>query len=1366
MKTEEVSDRFVAPCLVNGLEAYDGEINLGVEENISQTKEDDVEPGMIFGRSFLRMTKEITDFGAETITIYPDIDPFLEKTKEEEKSNDDWDHLLDFNIYDIPLLGEEGLTPFICKMGKRTSSSAGGHLTQEEAAKEALAIRMSQKFALLEEERPIIETMAYHDKYKKILDEVWKDKVELDGKIVKEEEEAVKRIKGEALKEKDDPGAFIFPIRLEGHVNKNALADTGSDINTMPFRIYVQLGREDTKKVDRGITMINHTQAEALGILYKWSLSNWVTPLMLRLLILDISIDRDSPIVVGRGFLRTIGGIVNTPERLFSTFDGFCHQTFHAARSDVLRNAESDSDDEEDYKIKTERSLAIETTMGTHDDEAGSSRSKRSRQHETVEEIDDMLRIRLCEAGSDEEIFTLVAWIRAFNINEPIYVELFAQFYSTYEFDEVCADDELQTKKIIKFRLGGCAHSLTLLEFARRLGLYQVVKLEEEGFNVYFEGGLHSDEHFNAQDYWLRISREENLGLSRSHTSTIKKPILRVIHKMITYGMCQRTTGYDKIQKNNLWLLSMFDARHQNGVLTEDVVRSLSSPIYYRDLDMITLRDLIDSDGKLIPEDPQPGVPRGAYNPPKYAQPQYDQYYQQYPPPPLQYPPQVMDPNSSLGKICLGEDVVVISSDKVEGSGDWNSLEFQDTANSGQKKAMVFYQMDTEEVSNSYAWNIKLKEEKIVKKELIVAVRGEIYFVKFIINLEEDDVEPGVIFGRSFLRLTKAITDFGAKTVTIYPDIDLILEETKEERKINDDWDHLLDFNIDDVPLLDEEGLPPFVCKMGKSSRNKKRAMENLNYFYEDIGTSSSAGGHLTQEEATKKAIAIRMSQKFALLEEERPIIETMAYNDKYKKILDEVWKDKVELDGKIVKEYEEAVKWIKGEALKEKDEPGAFIFPIRLEEVNENALVDTGSDINTMPFRIYVGVTTLIAKFLILDILIDRDSPIVVGRGFLRTIGGIVNTPKRLFSTFDGFCHQTFRAARSDVMRNAESDSNDEEEYQIKRNKFGSLIYGPKPAPYLSFSFLGSLPMPLKQVNWKPDYKGSYTKEEEATRQWRTEIRLTDPYGNIYLQGFTTKKMDRKLSKYHKLNYGNKTDNEAGSSRSKRSRHETVEVVSLPQVHHEFLLWEGCSRDAKIGCDGEIDDMLRIRLREAGSDEEIFNLVDWIRAFNINELIYAKLCHEFYSTCEFDELCADDELLSKKIIKFRLGGRAHSLTLLEFARRLGLYQAVELEEEGFNVYFEGGLRSDDNFNAQDYWSTGDLDTITLRDLIDSDGKLIPEDPKPRVPRVGVPRPPRASIVPMQGAYNPPGYAQPQYDQYYQQYPPPPQQYPPQYQQQ
>ncbi|GKA73925.1 hypothetical protein Tco_0780227, partial [Tanacetum coccineum] len=240
--------------------------------------------------------------------------------------------------------------------------------------------------------------------------------------------------------------------------------------------------------------------------------------------------------------------------------------------------------------------------------------------------------------------------------------------------------------------------------------------------------------------------------------------------------------------------------------------------------------------------------------------------------------------------------------------------------------------------------------------------------------------------------------------------------------------------------------------------------------------------------------------------------------------------------------------------------------------------------------------------------------------------------------------------------------------------------------------------------------------------------------------------------------------DDKAKSSRSKRSRqHETVEEVLLPQVHHEFFLWEGCNRDAKsryntrlaqllprhiyspyvvnwnvlnrMGYDREIDDMLRIRLREAGLDEEIFTLVAWIRAFNINEPIYAEFYYEFYSTYEFDKVCADDELQTKKIIKFRLGERAHSLTLLEFARRLGLYQAAELEEEGFNVYFKGGRLGMTRMLTKDVVRSlsapiycRDLDTTTLRDLINSDSKLIPEDPQPGVPRVGIPRPPRASM--------------------------------------
>ncbi|GJT75941.1 hypothetical protein Tco_1042666 [Tanacetum coccineum] len=129
----------------------------------------------------------------------------------------------------------------------------------------------------------------------------------------------------------------------------------------------------------------------------------------------------------------------------------------------------------------------------------------------------------------------------------------------------------------------------------------------------------------------------------------------------------------------------------------------------------------------------------------------------------------------------------------------------------------------------------------------------------------------------------------------------------------------------------------------------------------------------------------------------------------------------------------------------------------------------------------------------------------------------------------FDGFCHQNFRAARSEVMRNAESDSDDEEDYQIQRNKFGAPIYGLKPAPYLNCNDL----------------------DERL-------LSIQTPMGGY--------------------------DHEAD------------------------------------GFDGEIDEMLRIRVREAGSDEKIFTSIAWIRAININEPIYAELCHEFYSTYEFDE--------------------------------------------------------------------------------------------------------------------------------------------------
>ncbi|GJW91202.1 hypothetical protein Tco_0168755 [Tanacetum coccineum] len=99
---------------------------------------------------------------------------------------------------------------------------------------------------------------------------------------------------------------------------------------------------------------------------------------------------------------------------------------------------------------------------------------------------------------------------------------------------------------------------------------------------------------------------------------------------------------------------------------------------------------------------------------------------------------------------------------------------------------------DKNMISNEFVVKLCLEHEvknrdKVVNKELVVALRGEIYFVKFIINLEEDDIELGVVFQRSFMRLTKGIADFRNKIIPSYPDLDPILDDSDKSDDSRDD---------------------------------------------------------------------------------------------------------------------------------------------------------------------------------------------------------------------------------------------------------------------------------------------------------------------------------------------------------------------------------------------------------------------------------------------------------------------------------------------------------------------------------------------------------------------------------------------------
>ncbi|GJS60751.1 hypothetical protein Tco_0655535 [Tanacetum coccineum] len=162
-----------------------------------------------------------------------------------------------------------------------------------------------------------------------------------------------------------------------------------------------------------------------------------------------------------------------------------------------------------------------------------------------------------------------------------------------------------------------------------------------------------------------------------------------------------------------------------------------------------------------------------------------------------------------------------------------------------------------------------------------------------------------------------------------------------------------------------------------------------------------------------------------------------------------------------------------------------------------------------------------------------------------------------------------------------------------------------------------------------------------------------------------------------------------------------------LPRDYHKFLLWGTCNKAAmtryntklahllmkqiysscivdwrvlnKISCAEEIENMLEIKVYEAGSREEIFNSEAYRRVFDINEPIYTELCHEFYSTYDFDEI----------------------------AKRLGILTNEVLDGLSAPTYFQA------------------LDVFTLKELTSPNERLIFEDPSPGVPHVAIPRGPR-----------------------------------------
>nr|GEW39897.1 hypothetical protein [Tanacetum cinerariifolium] len=234
------------------------------------------EPYMLFGRDFLETIKSQVDFGLEEIRMNLtkfeegiDVIGFLEEvgsSSEEGVKIGKSNHDKGYNITKItppPSLRLEEILPISAIPPQPIYHPL--NLKQKEKMKEVLDI----KYKELEESKPILEV--------------------LENYVIN----------------------YDLPMKINGVVETVALVDTEASVSVLPYSLYKDLVIGDLSPYQTNLTMVDNTQAKAMGEVKNVRIQLGYQSYMVNLLILDILMDPVLPLLLGRPFLRTCGDIID-----------------------------------------------------------------------------------------------------------------------------------------------------------------------------------------------------------------------------------------------------------------------------------------------------------------------------------------------------------------------------------------------------------------------------------------------------------------------------------------------------------------------------------------------------------------------------------------------------------------------------------------------------------------------------------------------------------------------------------------------------------------------------------------------------------------------------------------------------------------------------------------------------------------------------------------------------------------------------------------------------------------------------------------------------------------------------------------------
>ncbi|GKB98790.1 putative ribonuclease H-like domain-containing protein, partial [Tanacetum coccineum] len=160
---------------------------------------------------------------------------------------------------------------------------------------------LDRKYKELEESKPNLEVLENYMTYQKKLDEV---------------------LMGRARLSRDDY------VKVNRMVEMSALADTGASVSVLPYCLFKNLGLGDPKPYNSNLTIAENTQAKALREVKNVRIQIGYQAYLVDFLILDIPVDKELPLLLGRPFLRTCRVVIDMGRGNLCLDDGVIHHTY------------------------------------------------------------------------------------------------------------------------------------------------------------------------------------------------------------------------------------------------------------------------------------------------------------------------------------------------------------------------------------------------------------------------------------------------------------------------------------------------------------------------------------------------------------------------------------------------------------------------------------------------------------------------------------------------------------------------------------------------------------------------------------------------------------------------------------------------------------------------------------------------------------------------------------------------------------------------------------------------------------------------------------------------------------------------------